>query len=635
MDFFARQDRARAETRKLIGLFVLAVAAVVMTLTVVLTMVLFVGADQAGMSNTPEWLATRPQYPLAIAVVVLAIIFAGSGVKSMQLRGGGAVVARSMGGDLVEAGTRDPLKRRLLNVVEEMAIAAGVPVPAVYVLDGESGVNAFAAGHSPSDAVVAVSRGALERFDRDELQGVIGHEFSHILNGDMRLNMRLIGFVAGLFAIAHVGRVFSRGSSRSRKGNGLAIAGLAMLVLGLVGVFLGRLIQAAISRQREFLADASAVQFTRDPQGLRDALVKVGAGAGDSRLEIAETDEVAHMLFASGLDGMFATHPPLTERIRALDPSFQPEEFGRVAKSLPVLQAEARAHAVTETGLVAALAEGPGAVAAGPVAPRVGNPRPEHVADSARRLAALPDSLLAGNEDPAAATTTLWALLLADSEAARGKGRAVIAAAMGEAVAAAAELRHGEIAALAPELRLPILLRLLPVLGRIPETDRDRILATLDSVIRADDSISVYEFALARLARMHLREQREPAAPAGSATLLQLEVALQQVLSVLARAGHGREDTARDAYERGLTLTLPGRRLPFLASGEWAAPLDQALDLLDRLRPADKARLVNSLGMVATHDHRLEVAEAELLRAICGSLHCPLPPFLGETAVRA
>jgi len=202
-------------------------------------------------------------------------------------------------------------------------------------------------------------------------------------------------------------------------------------------------------------------------------------------------------------------------------------------------------------------------------------------------------------------------------------------------VAAAAETRSAELAALSPELRLPLLLRLLPVLGRSPETERTRILATLDSVIRVDGTISVYEFALARLARMHLREQRESAAPSGSATLLQLEASVQQVLSVLARSGHSGETAAAEAYERGLMLILPGRRLPFLSEAEWTAPLDQALDLLDRLRPADKARLVNSLGLVATLDQRLELAEAELLRAICGSLHCPLPPFLNEAPASA
>ena len=568
--------------------------------------------------------------PATIALFVLAVILAGAGVKTLQLQGGGSVVARGMGADLVDANTRDPLKKRLLNVVEEMAIASGVPVPAVYVMDGEQGVNAFAAGHSTADAVVTVTRGALERLDRDELQGVIGHEFSHILNGDMRLNMQLIGFVAGLFAIAHVGRVFTRGGSRSRKGGGLALAGLVMFVLGLVGVLLGRLIQAAISRQREFLADASAVQFTRDPQGLRDALVKVGAAEGGSRLGSSETDEVAHMLFASGLAGMFATHPPLEARIRALDPSFQPDEFARVARSMPAVRATVLAHAAAEAG-AAAVAGFAGAdsasVPASPVAPRVGNPLPAHVDDAARHLAGIPPALLAATESPEGAASTLWGLVLGDSADGGERERAELAKALGAAVAVAAEQRRAEIAALAPGLRLPLLLRLLRALGRAPGTERERLLATLQRVVLADGTITPFEYALARLARVHLRDRDTPPPLPGSATLLQLESSLQVLLSVLARAGQPDESMARDAFERGVTRALPGRRLALRPAGPWAADLDGALDRLDRLRPADKARLVDSLGVVVAHDQRLERAEDELLRAICGSLHCPLPPF--------
>ncbi|HEY6195879.1 MAG TPA: M48 family metallopeptidase, partial [Candidatus Eisenbacteria bacterium] len=358
MDFFARQDRARAQTAQLLGLFIFSVGLVVAVITLVLVVV--IGSNYRDpdllVGSSAWWIAQAP-LSAACAAGVLFVVLAGTAYKLLMLQGGGAVVARSMGGDLVDANTTDPLQRRLLNVVEEMAMASGVPVPAVYVLGSESAINAFAAGHTPADSVVAVTRGALEKLDRAELQGVIGHEFSHILNGDMRLNMRLLGFVAGLFAVATVGRVLMR-AGRGRKGGPIVVAGLAMFALGWIGVLLGRMIQAAISRQREFLADASSVQFTRDPTGLKEALVKIGDPASGSRLAAHDTGDVAHMLFASGLNEIFDTHPPLEERIRALDPSFTPEVIARERERLAKLASAAAAAAARSAASVPIAAAG-------------------------------------------------------------------------------------------------------------------------------------------------------------------------------------------------------------------------------------------------------------------------------------
>src|SRR5215510_14097422 len=276
----------------------------------------------------------HPGMVIGTTLLVLAIIVLASVYKTMLLGGGGGVVARSLGGVRISSDTTDPLQRRLLNVVEEMAIAAGVAMPEVYLLEQESGINAFAAGHNASNAAIGVTRGTLTTLNRAELQGVIAHEFSHILNGDMRLSTRLMGLIFGLVVVALIGRMVLRHAPRSsgRKGGGLVIVlvALAVMILGHLGVFFGRMIQAAVSRQRERLADASAVQFTREPQGLRGALVKIGGFTAGSKLASADTEQVAHMLFASGGWRLFATHPPLIERIRALDPSFDPSEFKRV-----------------------------------------------------------------------------------------------------------------------------------------------------------------------------------------------------------------------------------------------------------------------------------------------------------------
>ncbi len=281
---------------------------------------------------------------------MLAIIVLASFYKTMVLGGGGGVVARSLGGVRISADTTDPLQRRLLNVVEEMAIASGVPMPEVYLLEQESGINAFAAGHNTSNAAIGVTRGTLTTLNRAELQGVIAHEFSHILNGDMRLNVRLMGLLFGLLVIALIGRTVLRGATRvrgDRKGGVMIVLliAVAVLIIGYVGLFFGRLIQAAVSRSREALADASAVQFTRDPNGLRGALVKIGASAAGSRVGNPEVEEVAHMLFAPGMSRFFATHPPLLERLKAIDPRFDPKEIDSARARMAAAAAEAETPA--------------------------------------------------------------------------------------------------------------------------------------------------------------------------------------------------------------------------------------------------------------------------------------------------
>ena len=327
MDFYARQDAARRTTRWLLLAVLVSVVLVVLAVDAVVFVLL--GTSDSGGSPAGAITFTT--------VAVLAIICGASLFKTLSLRSGGGVVARSLGGTRVERSTRDPALRRLRNVVEEMAIASGVTMPEVYVLENEDGINAFAAGNSPADAAIAVTRGAATLLKRDELQGVVAHEFSHILNGDMRLNLRLLGWTFGLLAIAIIARIVlqtsPRSSSRDRRdgAGALMLAALAVMILGYIGVFFGRLLQAAVSRHRERLADASAVQFTRDPAGLRGALLKIAGVSAGSKLVTPQAEEVAHMVFASGLTRVFATHPPLEERLRALDPSFKDSELPALA----------------------------------------------------------------------------------------------------------------------------------------------------------------------------------------------------------------------------------------------------------------------------------------------------------------
>jgi Zn-dependent protease with chaperone function len=340
VNFFEHQEQARRQSRWLVFLFILAVITIIVVIDVAVLVAYGVmdAEQQQGLFSIQSFKANLPTL-LGGALVTTCVIAIASLFKTVALRSGGGKVARDLGGVLVEADARDPLRRRLYNVVEEIALASGIPVPEIYVLEQESAINAFAAGFTPADAAVAVTRGALEKLNRNELQGVIAHEFSHIFNGDMRLNIRLMGALFGILMLSLIGRRVLHGSyymGRSKNSNGGAIVLIAVAVtlVGYIGLFFGRWIKSAVSRQREYLADASAVQFTRDPDSIAGALKKIAVYADASYLSV-ETEEVSHMLFGSGEKvSMFATHPPLNERIQRIDKSFKPEDLLQLATNI-------------------------------------------------------------------------------------------------------------------------------------------------------------------------------------------------------------------------------------------------------------------------------------------------------------
>jgi Zn-dependent protease with chaperone function len=293
VNFFEHQDQARRSTSRLVALFCLAVALLIGGLYLAVVAIVALYVTKSELADIVWW---KPELFLLVSLGSVLLIGAASAYRMYSLRSGGAALAESLGGRPAEAHSDDPATRRLLNVVEEMALASGTPVPRVFVLDREEGINAFAAGHDLGDAVIAVTGGALRKLDREELQGVVAHELSHVVNGDMRLNLRLIGVLHGILLLGSIGAQLLRatargGRSRSSKGSS-AVAilfsfGLALVVIGYTGVLVGRLIKSAVSRQREFLADASAVQFTRNPRGLSGALQKIRDSVDGSRVAIA------------------------------------------------------------------------------------------------------------------------------------------------------------------------------------------------------------------------------------------------------------------------------------------------------------------------------------------------------------
>jgi Zn-dependent protease with chaperone function len=645
VDFFARQAATRRQSRWMVFLFVLAVIAIVIAidLVVVTTVAILTVQDDGGLLASPDFSLTR--FPLVLlfsTIVVLGTIGFSSLARTVSLAAGGSKVAEQLGGTRVGADTTDPLKRRLRNIVEEMAIASGVPVPQVYVLEREAGINAFAAGYSPANAAVAVTRGALVNLNRDELQGVIAHEFSHVLNGDMRLSTRLIGLLFGLTVVAMIARTILRiapsGGGGRKGGGGIAViyvAALIVLALGWIGLFFGRLIQAAVSRNRESLADASAVQFTRDPQGLRNALVKIGALGAGSRFADADAEEVAHMLFAPGIQRAFATHPPLIERIREIDPRFQPSEFDEVRRRL----GEQRAMAEEEAARAAPAAarrggflEGAIVLAPAAVAELVANPGTEHVFQAHAVLQSLPPSFQHAARQPVHATALFIALAIDTAPESRERQLAFIHQQLGGDFHGQVQVMLAEVDALSSVQRMPALLQVFAALSQLGRPERVTLLKCLNGLLMRESRVSAFSYALRKLAQVQLQDNLDPRRrTAGHLSAQGARDELQLLFSVLAIQGSADEQAARKAYDAGIEPLLPGIRPPMLRLAHWPPKLDAALSRLDRLRPAAKEQLVEALVTAISHDGRMTVPESELLRAICASLHCPLPPLYGAS----
>ena len=633
MNFFKRQDEARRASRRLVVLFGLAVVAVVASVDLV-AFVLMRQSEARAQGYMPplgEWLTTHPQMVVGTTLAVLAVITIASFYKTMVLGGGGGVVARSLGGVRISPDTTDPQQRRLLNVVEEMAIASGVPMPEVYLLEQESGINAFAAGHNPSNAAIGVTRGTLTTLNRAELQGVIAHEFSHILNGDMKLNVRLMGLLFGLLVIALIGRTVLRGATRvrgDRKGGVLIVLliAVAVLVIGYVGLFFGRLIQAAVSRSRESLADASAVQFTRDPSGLRGALVKIGASAAGSRVGNPEVEEVAHMLFAPGMSRFFATHPPLLERLKDIDPHFDPKEIDRARASMLAAAAEAEtpaAQAKADEHVIDLPAAAPGMIAQ-----LVGNPGTAHMQLAQGIRQSLPEGVVAAGRHAASARALLLALALDSNPDTRARQKQVIAQRLSPQIAAATAALEPDVDALEPEQRSPALMRGFPALRQLTHEERVQLMACLNGMLPQDGSVALHSYVLRKLAQMHLRDDLNPGARVRRLTLDAVQQDAQVLFSVLARHGHSDDVSARRAYEAGMHQLFPRERPAYGIAGPWAGALDIALSRLDQLAPIAKEQLIEAMVATVTHDQQLTIGEAELLRAVCASVHCPLPPLV-------
>ncbi len=644
MDFFERQAKAQATTRRLIVYLVAAIIALIVAVYLVAAVLFLQPAPGLMTLSTGVWLTPQPLpwFPPAIAPWIhlpllggvagttLVIIGAGMLLKRFQLRKGGASVAETLDGRLVPPNTTDPGLRRLLNVVEEMAIASGVPVPAVYILENEEVINAFAAGFTPQDAVIAVTRGTVEQLSRDELQGVIGHEFSHLLNGDMRLSTRLISLAAGILALTLVGRAIFRAFGRTRSSSsdkrsqgglvGLVLLGLALIIIGSVGAFFARLIKAAVSRQREFLADAASVQFTRNPEGLAGALLKISEATQGSRLHAANAEEASHLYFSDGVSHFFgrwlSTHPPIVDRLHAILPDAE-LAFDRPA------HAEA---AEPQSAIDEALGH---FAAPGTHAPTFHQTQETATEEGEAEIASiLPAPWPALLREPAGAAAGVLALLISSQPEVAHAQQALVNDRAPVAVQEAFNRLRAEAAPLPPDLRLPVALRAIPALRNLSRDQFTQWQNLLHDLMAADGQTELFEYALQRIVQSSLEPfffPRKHPANVGTKQLQPLVPECVVVLSALAYVGADSSEEAARCFSVGARV-LDSGSLQMLPPPDCdLTRIDNALPALSQLNPLAKKQFLEACLEAVRCDAKLTTAEAELVRAVAAVIGAGLP----------
>jgi len=635
MNFFQSQDHARKQTSLLVLFFSLAVISLVV-LTNLLVMFLFGYIDSQNLDAAAPQLAFDWQIFLSVGAVVIAVILLGSLYKISSLSKGGDAVAEMLGGQRIVDGSGDLDKQKVLNIVEEMAIASGTPVPPVYLLD-EEGINAFAAGFTPSDAVIGVTRGCIQQLNRAQLQGVIAHEFSHILNGDMRLNIRLMGILHGILIIGLIGYFllrsasYSRYSRSSRNNGGGAILGLGLglVVIGFTGTFFGNWIKAAVSRQREYLADASAVQFTRNNLGIANALKRIGGSAAGSAIENPAGAQISHALFAQGISGlfssMFATHPPLEKRIQRLDPNWDGNfNVSATETSETTSGSQERVHSQsTAEHLISSLG------GAGFAINQVGQVDSEVLQQAQALLKEIPPHLRNATHEPHGARAVMYFLLLNDNNEIRQTQLNYLQAESDDGVFEVLESLARETKQVDTNYRLSLIDISLPALRQLSAQQYQRFKRNIKKLVEIDKKISLFEWSLQKILFQHLDAVfiKIPPQRVKYKSLNQLTDACSLLLSMLIYAGKEKQINEENVIQQA-KKELGNTKARLLPVTEISLPaLNTALDKLNQLTPLLKPQLLKACVICIRSDQNFSAIEAELFRAIADTLDCPMPPI--------
>lgn len=640
MSFYENQHKARRKTGLLVLYFALAVILIIAAVNVVIYLSLFFSG--AMKVNFIDWMVS----PMSVLIAGGAFLFVilGSLFRALKLQDGGPSIAKLAGGRRINFDTSDPQEKKLINVTEEMAIASGIRIPQIYVLDLEHGINAFVAGLNPNETVLAVTRGALEQLSRDELQGVIGHEFSHILNGDMRINVHLISVLAGILVIGQIGEFLLRGDGRRSRSNssqnsiGVVFAGLGLMAVGYIGLFFGRLIKAAISRQREFLADASSVQFTRNPLGIGGALYKIGYGGGNgSLLDNRHAEEMSHMCFGETLKvrfaNMLATHPPVNERLRAIDPTMKARLKARAKNAAPEAGEMATpVQTMSFAGAGAVLAANTDAVIlvdVDKVKASIGMVQPEQTAVAQQIHEAIPAQMLANARNPQLAESVIYALILTTMKTHHQEVMALLAAKSSPALVEQTRINHIAFQEASVSIRLPVLDIATATLDALSQEQKNTIIETVTVLIHLDKKFTLSEFVYLLLVEKYLSPKAEKHQSTYN-SLSRVANELVTVFSAMVRVSGDSEENQQMLLVRALnmfnpnTVSMTGKAVNMPS----ARALKLAFNKLTLLSPLLKQPVVDACVDCVIHDGKIKPLETVLLRAVCEALDCPMPPIV-------
>jgi Zn-dependent protease with chaperone function len=642
VNFFESQDIARRNTGKLIFLFAMAVISLIL-ITNLLVMVVF-GVLSAEVNSVAAANGVQFDWEIFawIGLLVSAVILLGSLYKIATLSGGGARVAEMMNGHLVVAGSGDFKQQQLLNVVEEMAIASGTPVPPVYLMH-EDGINAFAAGYSPSDAVIGITQGALETLSREQLQGVIAHEFSHILHGDMRINIRLIGILHGIMVLGIIGYYLLRGgahSRRSKDSGGIVFLGLGLMVIGFVGTFFGNLIKAAVSRQREYLADASAVQYTRNPEGIAGALMQIGNHSSRSYLNHPGSSEISHALFEEGsksaFSRLYATHPPLNNRIEAILPYWDGsydlisrQSDQQVESSQPESSQRAGSMSRKEK-LTAAIVSG--AILGEEIVSQAGNLDPQNLQQAQSLLQDIPEVLLDAAREPSSARALVYLLVLSGIQDTRAEQLQFLKDSADQGVYQALADLLASTQQVMPEFRLPLIEICLSSLRQLSDRQYKLFKDNFEALIKLDNKVNLFEWSLQQLLFHHLRAvfDRSYKPRLGRKDLQRCSSSVSILLSVLVYGTQQEGIDAETAFKAGAELLPMTVKQLEKSSIEFSA-LNLALEELKDVKPLQKPILLKAMTASVEADGVVRPEEIELVRAVAASIDCPVPPLTASS----
>jgi Zn-dependent protease with chaperone function len=645
MNFFESQDRARKHTSTLVFLFALAVITlIIMTNLLVMVVFGFIGNDQlhsgGALLQKMDW-----QKFALVSAAVGTVVVTGSLYKIMALSAGGKTVADGLGGQLIPQNTRDLKQRRLLNVVEEMAIASGIPAPPVYILAGEPGINAFAAGFTPRDAVIGVTQGLIDHLSREQLQGVIAHEFSHIFNGDMRLNIRLMGVLNGILIIGLAGYYILRSTAYSRRGRrddksvgAILGLGIGLMVIGFAGTFFGSLIKAAVSRQREYLADASAVQFTRNPDGIAGALKRIGGLEYGSIVENPGAPEISHAFFAQGVSGFMqslsATHPPLAKRILLIDPHWD-GKFDTEDKTDPLRVEEQAVKKATMSReelaqKAATVAVGATMATVANAIDQVGNPKQETIAHARTLIAGLPAVIAEAVREPYGARAVMYSFVLDPGREVRDKQLMHLQEHADPDVFVLTQKLIPDMDGLDIKYRPPLIDMAIPALKQLSISQYQAFKKNLTVLVEMDSKIDLLEWSLQKILFSHLDGHFfKPAPPkVRYSNVRDLRQEVRVILSVMAYAGQQEQKDIEAAFHAAAEA-LEFSELQLREKNRISVvDLDMAMQKLEMLNPLTKPKLLQACATSVMHDQKISAVEAELLRAIASVLGCPMPPII-------